>query len=99
MNEIVPHFIADITLYPSDRGGRRGPFIGDRFGCSAKLHEKDFTSWDCLILTRGERFSPSETKRFGMAFLNSEAAPLFRSMDKFLLWEGRIIGEARAVRD
>jgi hypothetical protein len=97
MSDIAPHFIAEITLYPHDRGGRRSPIIAERYSCPCKFHEKDFTGWDCIILTGGERFSPGETKRFGVVFLTPEAAPLFRSMEKFLLWEGRIIGEAHAI--
>ena len=97
MKDITPHFIATITLYPSDKGGRASPIVGERFGCPCKFDEADFTAWDCRILTRGERFSPGETKKFGIVFGTPEAAPLFRSVRKFYLWEGRIIGEAHAT--
>ena len=96
MKEIVPDFIADIALYRSDQGGRKGPIVGDWFGCPCKFDERDFTAWDCRILTRGERFSPGETKRFGIVFICPEAAPLFQLAKKFYLWEGHIIGEATA---
>jgi len=94
MKEITPHFVAEITLYPSNQGGRQAPIIGNRFGCPCKFHERDFSAWDCRILTRGERFSPGETKRFGIVFLCPEAAPMFQAAKKFYLWKGRIIGEA-----
>jgi hypothetical protein len=97
MAELTPHFMADITLYPSDRGGRKSPIVGDWFGCPCKFHESDFSAWDCRILTGGTRFSPGETKRFGIAFLTPEAAPMFRKVRKFFLWEGKIIGEARVA--
>jgi hypothetical protein len=45
-------------------------------------------------LNRGEKFSPGETKKFGMVFLTPEAGALFRAVGKIYLWEGRIIGEA-----
>jgi hypothetical protein len=98
MKEVIPHFLAEITLYPTDQGGRQAPIIGDRFGCPCKFHERDFSAWDYRILTRGERFSPGETKRFGIVFLSLEAAPMFQTVNKFYLWEGHIIGEAVPLR-
>jgi hypothetical protein len=61
MQTIAPDFIATITLYRSDQGGRQGPIIGERFGCPCKFDPKDFSAWDCRILINGERFSPGET--------------------------------------
>jgi hypothetical protein len=92
-----PVFMAEITLYPSDQGGRSGPIIGDWFECPCKFDPKDFSAWDCRILTNGERFAPGETKQFGMVFLTPEAAGLFAAVRIFYLWEGRIIGEAKAI--
>jgi hypothetical protein len=88
-----PDFMATVTLYPADRG-RKHPIIGDWFGCPCKFDPKDFTAWDCRILTNGEKFSPGETKNFGMVFLTPEAGQLFRVVSTFYLWEGHIIGEA-----
>jgi hypothetical protein len=97
MSDIAPDFIAEITLYSSDKGGRNHPIIGERFGCPCKFDPKDFTAWDCRILTEGESFLPGETKQLGIKFLSPSVAPAFRSVAKFYLWEGRIIGEARSV--
>jgi hypothetical protein len=97
LNNIAPDFIASITLYPSDKGGRQHPIVGEWFGCPCKFDPQDFSAWDCRILTRGERFLPGETKQFGMVFLSPEAAPMFRKVSKFYLWEGHIIGEATAI--
>ena len=94
MKEVEPDFIATITLYPSNNGGRAGPIVGQWFGCPCKFDPKDFSCWDCRILNRGEKFSPGETKKFGMVFLTPEAGALFRAVGKIYLWEGRIIGEA-----
>jgi hypothetical protein len=96
MNNAAPDFIAKITLYASDKGGREHPIVGQWFGCPCKFHPMDFSAWDCRILNQGERFSPGETKQFGIVFGCREAAPMFRKVGKFYLWEGHIIGEATA---
>jgi hypothetical protein len=94
MKDMSPHFIATITLYPSEKGGRASPIAGEWFGCPCKFDPKDFSAWDCRILNHFEKFSPGETKQFGMVFLTPEAGALFRKVRKIFLWEGRIIGEA-----
>ena len=95
--DIAPDFIAEITLYLSDKGGRQYPIVGQRFGCPCKFDPKDFSGWDFWILNQGEQFSPGETRQFGIKFLSPEAALMFRKVSKFYLWEGRIIGEARSL--
>jgi hypothetical protein len=97
LKDIEPHFFADITLYSSENGGRKSPITADWFGCPAKLHEQDHSGFSFRILTRGERFAPGETKRFGVVFLVPEAAALLTVLPKFYLWEGHIIGEAIPV--
>ena len=97
MKDIAPDFIASITLYPSDKGGRQYPIVGEWFGCPCKFDPKDFSAWDCRILTRGERFLPGETKQLGIVFMSREAAPMFYKVGKFYLWEGHIIGEATVI--
>jgi hypothetical protein len=93
-----PDFMATITLYPSDQGGRTHPIIGEWFGCPCKFDPKDFSAWDCRILTNGEKFDLGETKEFGMVFLTPEAGRLFRTLRRFYLWEGWIIGKAIPIR-
>ena len=97
MKDTTPQLIADVTLYATDRGGRRSPNVGEWFGCPCKFDEKDFSAWDGRILLNGEPMQPGQTKRLGIMFLSPEIAPAFRSVRKFYLWEGRIIGEAVSV--
>ena len=97
MNEIVPDFIAEIALYPTKDGGRQAPIVGAWFSCPCKFDPKDYTAWDCRILNP-QNFLPGETKRLGIKFLSPEIAPAFRTVKKFYLWEGHIIGEAAASR-
>lgn len=94
---LSPDFIAKITLYSTEKGGRQSPLIGEQFGCLCKFDEKDFSAWDCRILVGGERFYPGETKNFGIKFMTPEAGALFRVVKKFYLWESKIIGEATAM--
>ncbi|MEO6783206.1 MAG: hypothetical protein ABI407_17390 [Bradyrhizobium sp.] len=86
MPVMLPDFIADITLYPPDRGGREPPIIGEWFGCPCKFDPRDFSAWDCRVLVEGEQFKPGETKKLAIVLLTPEA-----------LWEGRIIGEAKPI--
>jgi len=99
MKAIAPDFFASITLYASNQGGRQHPIVGEWFGCPCKFDPKDFTAWDCRILTNGERLSPGETGQFGMVFLTPEAGRLFRTVRTFYLWEGHIIGEASPIEN
>ena len=96
----LPDFMADIVLYPSDKGGRHHHMVGTQkwFSCPCKFNEKDYTAWDCRIFLQGD-FHPGETQRLGIKFLSPEIASAFRSVNKFYLWECRIIGEAHAVPD
>jgi hypothetical protein len=44
--------------------------------------------------------SPGETRRVGYVFLSgNEAVTYLRSVNKFYIWEGRIVGEAKIVDD
>jgi hypothetical protein len=94
---MTPDFIATITLYPPNRGGRERPTVGEWFGCPCKFDPKDFSAWDCRIITNGEKFSPGETKELGIVFLTPEAGRLFQVVGNFYLWEGRIIAEAQPI--
>src|ERR1700745_1192199 len=97
MRVIAPDFMANITLYSSAQGGRQHPVVGEWFGVPCKFDPKDFSAWDCRILTNGTPFSPGETREFGMVFLTPEAAHLFRVVRTFYLWEGHTIGGANSI--
>jgi hypothetical protein len=98
MKEIRRDLIADITLYPTNQGGRLVPTATDSFGCPFKIRKDDNLVWDGRLLLDGTSMKPGETRRVGVAFLNCEdAAPIFRKAGKFYLWELRIIGEATVI--
>lgn len=95
MQDIAPHLIADVTLYATDQGGRRGPTAPDWFGCPCKLAKDDSHAWDCRLLLRGCPMRPGESRRVGIVFLSpDEAVPAIMRAGGFFLWEGRIIGAA-----
>jgi hypothetical protein len=96
MNDLPHDFIATVTLYPANKGGRQSPIVGKWFGCPCKFDPKDFSAWDCRILNGGTPFAPGQTRHVGVAFLAPEAAAMFRRVKKFYLWEDHIIGEATA---
>jgi hypothetical protein len=97
MKDVQPAFTARVTLYTTEQGGRKGPIIGEWFGCPLKFNQADMTAWDCRLLTKNEPLEPGETKDFGIVFLTPEIGPVFALAKKFYLWEGHIIGEAHCV--
>jgi len=102
MTEPEPDLIADVTLYSTADGGRKGPLRGDLhewFGCPCKLQKSDEQAWDCRFLIKGLVIQPGETRRLGVVFLSREIAlPMFVGAGRFYLWEGRIVGEAEVVQ-
>lgn len=98
MSNIQPNLIADVTLYPTNQGGRKGPTGPEWFGCPCMVDKDSSASWDCRLLLQGRPMSPGETRRVGISFLSQEkVAQIFRAAGKFYLWERGIIGEAIVV--
>lgn len=95
-----PDLMADLTLYPSELGGRKHPaFLGLMWPCTAEPNPKPgFEAFDgCPLLADGP-LRPGEMRRVGFVFLSGRrAADHFRKSGVFYLWEGRSIGEARVV--
>jgi hypothetical protein len=92
------HLIADVTLYRTEDGGRRGPTPAEWFGCLCRLTKDSTPAWDCRLILEGRRLAPGETRRVGICFLSGEcAAQIFRHAGKFFLWDMRIVGEAIVV--
>jgi hypothetical protein len=92
----TPHFIADVTLYPTNQGGRtRLARLG--WGCPCMLtKEKPLTGWDAWLLL-DEPLGPGQSRRVGVYCLSDEGARALENAQKFYLWEGGFIGEAQVV--
>ena len=98
MNNASHRILADVTLYPTAEGGRKGPTPPSWFGCPCKATKDDTQLWDCRLLLGGTSMSPGETRRVEVAFLSPDlAVPALRNSGRFFLWELRIIGEALIV--
>jgi hypothetical protein len=95
MKQIEPDIIADITLYPTNRGGREAAIRGG-YSCVCLL---EGTDRGCHILLHGRAVAPGETARVGVTILlgEEEAATLFFPARRFFLWEGRIVGEGTVI--
>jgi len=97
---IKPNLIADVTLYPTNQGGLKGPIGPDWFGCPCFLHKdcSDAFAWDCRLLLQGRSMLPGENRRLEISFLSGErATQVVRAAGKFYLWSLRIIGEGIVV--
>lgn len=98
MKDVRPDLTADVTLYPTERGGRRGPTPTGWFGCLGKLAAEEPRGWDCRILLHGTGLRPGETRRADVIMLGgAEATGVLHDAGRFLLWEGHVIGEASVV--
>jgi hypothetical protein len=98
MRDASPELVADVTLYPTEEGGRKTPTSPDWFGCPCFTSKEHLEGWDCRILLQGVPLSPGETRRVGMVFLSPDLAVLaLRKAGKFYLWEGHAIGEGVVV--
>ena len=95
MKNTEPEIIADVTFYPTEAGGKKLTVHGEWYGCPCKVGEE---YWECRILLLHKiTIAPGETRRVGIVFLSSEGAEKVRLAGKFLLWEGRSIGEGIVV--
>lgn len=96
----MPDLIADVSLYRTEDGGRKGPTPSDFFGCPCLVsQERPVKGYDARLLLGGRPMSPGERRQAGMKFLTPEGAEAIRSAGKFYLWERGIIGEGQVVAD
>ena len=87
--------LADITLYPTEKGGRSGPLTGESFDCQVWLYEE---YRECRILLEGVGISPGETRRYRVHFVTDYNLDGVRQAGRFELFENRIIGEGVIVQ-
>jgi hypothetical protein len=95
-----PHLMVDLTLYPTEAGGKSLP-ISLGWGSLCTLQSEKGSGWgghDGWPLLIDGPMSPGEMRRVGYFFLGGQEAVNYLSgFEKFYIWEGRIVGEARIV--
>ena len=84
--------IADITLLPTEEGGRAGPTAPGSFACLVVVDGQKFAVR--FDLAPMERLSPGTTRSVSMRFLDPvRAEKVFKAGTRFDLREGRMIGQ------
>ncbi|HEV2597064.1 MAG TPA: hypothetical protein VGU00_01790 [Sphingopyxis sp.] len=93
-----PHLIADVRMYETDAGGRKGPALPG-WVCPVMISkDQPLEGWDAFLLLRDQPISPGECRRIGIHFVFGEAgATAAREAGKFYLWEGGFVGEGIVV--
>ena len=107
INAMPPQLVADMYLYPTEKGGREHA-VHPGWGCPcARSMNPEVVGYGThehpLICRDGwpqltAPLSPGETRRAGFVFLSPEASEELREAGTFYLWEGRFIGEATVVQ-
>lgn len=93
---VVPEIIVEITLLPSEAGGRESAILHGEYRGVLGVGLENFSVRFCIPLAEG--FSPGQAQHFGVQFLIPEAAlPHFPVGAAFTVWEGRIIGNGRVL--
>ena len=90
--------VATVFLYPPGRGGRAHA-IEAGWSCSCiPANASDEHHWQGWPLLNSVVLHPGESGCFGWMFAEGEQATArLREAGSFLLWEERIIGEARVL--
>jgi hypothetical protein len=98
LKRITPELVVQLTLYPTDQGGRREP-IPPGWSCPCfPTRETDVAGWDGCPMLGDDWMQPGETRIVGYAFLSGrEAAEALSLNEHFYIWERRIIGEAKIL--
>lgn len=94
----VPDLLAEVYLYPADRGGRKSP-VGLGWGCPCSSTNKaPAEGWDGYPLLQSEMM-PGERRTLGFVFMSGEeATSALTASGKFYLWEAGVVGEASIIR-
>ena len=97
----IPDLVARVRLFPTAGGGKRLPIVTG-FGCPCMLPSMRSKAipegWDARLVVDGEPFEPGTVRRVGFVFLSPEGLRTMRAAGRFLLWEGRFVGEAVVIR-
>lgn len=94
MRVLEPDLMADVTLYPTEAGGKTLPvFSGYSCPCMVSKAEP-WSGWDARLVFQGEPIRPGQQRRVGLAFLTPDGAQAVGEARHFFLWDGGVVGEA-----
>jgi len=95
-----PDLIVDLTLWPTEKGGRKSAIrLGYGSPCTVQRERGDeWICWDGWPLLGDTELAPGQSCRVGYTFMSGQQAVEALSVNgKFYLWEGHLIGEAQIV--
>jgi hypothetical protein len=100
LKTVEPHLVVELTLYPIEAGGKSLP-VSLGWGSLCTIQSEKGSGWfgyDGWPLLIDRPMSRGEMRRVGYFFMRGqEAVNYLSSAEKFYIWEGRIVGEARIV--
>ena len=93
---VTPEIIVEITLLPTEEGGRLGAIRQGEYRGVLGVGAENFSVRFFVPVESG--LNPGETSRFGVQFLFPEMAlPYFPIGALFTVWEGGIIGQGQVL--
>ena len=99
---INPDVTARVHLFPTDAGGRRTTISSPHYGCAVFFGRQREQGYDCRLLLDqvGATLEPGGPGVVvPVKFLSPElVAPFLRPGARFVLWEGKDIGEGEVVQ-
>ena len=91
-----PDILAEISLLPTQAGGRKDPTPVTWLGCPVQVDGKYFDAR--IDLSELGPVEPGQTVRVPLKFLCPEVALVhFVAGKVFALWEGRVIGSGKVL--
>src|SRR5262245_10852780 len=101
LQRIMPDIIARVRLFSTEAGGRRSAIPATRFRCPAFFGEQRQNANDCVLLLDqiGAGLEPGGVSRdVPIKFAARDlVADKLRPGARFVLWDGRDIGEAEVL--
>jgi hypothetical protein len=100
--QIKPDATVRVHLFPTDAGGRRTAISSPQYGCPVFFGGQREQGYDCRLLLDevGATLEPGgPSVVVPVKFLSPElVAPFLRPGARFVLWEGKDIGEGEVVQ-
>lgn len=94
-SNIKPEIAVEVSLLPTERGGRQNPISEGEYRCVLSVGEENFSA-RFYIPQQGLIFEVP--RKLYVQFLYPEMAlPFFSVGTSFSVWEGKIIGNGKVI--